>query len=250
MRENELAAQRSSRLTPLAAALIAAATALIGAIAGALLQGRANLALERSKHEFSKEIERQKLDSSLIVQAVSTGRQDDSIRNLRFLVRLNIISGEALRKNLTELLDKTPEQTAVLPAASSDDLVKLGVDRARQGRWMEAIDFYEKALKQNPRDPVALNYLGYVLLGIGQTAAAIAKLEQSVENDPKYTWGYYNLSLAYFKANRDQDGIATVQRLLSLDPTFRGRIKDDEQFQPFLEAQPALRSLVGESSQR
>jgi hypothetical protein len=94
LRQQALNLQRSSRLTPLAAAVGAA---IVAAVGGALLQGYFNLQLERGKYAFSKEIERQKLESSLIVQAVSTGRQDDSIKNLRFLLRVNLISDQALK---------------------------------------------------------------------------------------------------------------------------------------------------------
>jgi tetratricopeptide (TPR) repeat protein len=247
LREAELADHRKSRFTPFATTLIAAATAILGAASGALLQGRANLALEQSKYEFSKEIERQKLESSLILQAVSTGKQDDSVKNLRFLVRVNLISEKTLRRNVTELLDKAPEQTAVLPAASAGDLIGQAMDRARKGSLTDAIDLYKRVLHQNPRDPEALNYLGYALFRQGQPGEAIEKLQQAVAIDPHYTWAYYNLSLAYFKSNRDADGLAAVRKLLSLNPGFKNQIKGDGQFRPFLDAQPALRALVGGS---
>ena len=247
LREVELTEHRKSRITPFAATLIAIATAILGAASGALLQGWANLALEQSKYEFSKEMERQKLESSLILQAVSTGKQDDSIRNLRFLVRVNLISEKTLRKKITELLDKAPEQTAVLPAASRSDLIGQAIDRARQGSLTDAINLYRKELEQNPRDQEVLNYLGYALFRQGQTGEAIEKLQQAVAIDPHYTWAYYNLSLAYFQANRNVDELATIRKLLSLDPRFKNQIKSDGQFRVFLDAQPALRSLIGES---
>jgi hypothetical protein len=75
------------------------------------LTGRANLNLEREKFVSNSMLERQKCESSLILQAIATGDQNLALKNLHFLVQAGFLADPGDRiKNLQ------PQEAPVLPA--------------------------------------------------------------------------------------------------------------------------------------
>jgi hypothetical protein len=115
------------------------------------LNGRANLGLEREKFdanskleqqkfetsskleqqefETSSKLERQKLEGSLVLQAISTGKQEAARKNLEFLVNLGFLHDP--EGKIAELA-KRPEDTPVLPARGGGPQLK---SRAPAFRW-------------------------------------------------------------------------------------------------------------------
>ena len=88
-------------ISPLVTTIIAALLGLLGTMVGAYFQGRSNM-----------ELERQKLESSLILKAIETGEPDKAAKNLLFLAKLKLINIPAEQ---IEQLQKNPEDAPVLP---------------------------------------------------------------------------------------------------------------------------------------
>jgi tetratricopeptide (TPR) repeat protein len=61
-------------------------------------------------------------------------------------------------------------------------------------------------------------------------ADAIAALQRSVELDPEFVWGHYNLALAYGAVGDVASAAASVRTLLEIDPSFEETIREDVQF--------------------
>jgi tetratricopeptide (TPR) repeat protein len=92
-------------------------------------------------------------------------------------------------------------------------------------------------------NPVVLDLKGYSLLREGKVQEAVAALGRSVEIDPDYIWGHYNLALAYWAAGDRPKAIAEVKEVLRIDPSFKDVIRNDGQFNRF-NASPAYRELI------
>jgi hypothetical protein len=101
---------------PILVAIVTALTAVITVF----LTGRANLRLER-----------QKFDSSLILQVIGTGlgENETALKNLKFLVKMGFLP--QLKEAIEQL---EPEETGVLPARASVEPPQPGA-RPAQYRW-------------------------------------------------------------------------------------------------------------------
>ncbi|SIO46582.1 tetratricopeptide repeat protein [Paraburkholderia phenazinium] len=227
LQEGEIATHRAANFTPIRAAIIAGATAIIGAVIGALLQGFSNLTLEKSK-----------LESSLILKAVATGNQEDAVKNLEFLLNTHLI--EDKEGKLRHAVESAPQSVAVLPA---EEYVRSGIASAQGGRIDDAIVAYRKALKLNSQDAMTYNLLGYALLQKGNVGEALENLKTSVKIDPQYVWGYYNLALALWAAGERQEAIEALKSVIKINPNFKAIIADDKQFSQF-HAQKDFRALI------
>lgn len=186
LKARELEVSRKTGLTPITTAIIAGCTAIIGAIAGAIQQGSANLSLEKSK-----------LESSLILKAIATGNEDEAVKNLKFFINTRLI--EDKNGKILGAVEKAPHSIPVLPAS---DYVRLGVNNAQSGQLQDAIVAYRKALASDPRDAMTFNLLGYALFKLGRMEEALVNLRHSVKLNPSLIWGHYNLSLVLWTAGQ------------------------------------------------
>jgi tetratricopeptide (TPR) repeat protein len=98
-------------------------------------------------------------------------------------------------------------------------LFSLGLAEKRQGRYPEAVQFYQRAIQQNSGFSEAVSNLGNVYLAQKQTTLAIASYQQAIGIDPGRGVYYYNLWRAYsqesyLSAKLDQ----TFQKAKQLDP--------------------------------
>lgn len=91
--------------SPLLTTIIAIASAVLGTIIGAGIQGIFNLKLEQKK-----------LESNLILKAIQTGDQNESAQNLLFLAEIGLISDYDGR--IVSLRDK-PDKAPVLPPVTA-----------------------------------------------------------------------------------------------------------------------------------
>ena len=67
----------------------------------------------------------------------------------------------------------------------SDELSSKGKKLLEDGKFDEALAFFEQALLQNPNDPDLLNYKGIALRSLGRYDEAIECFNKSLEIDPR-----------------------------------------------------------------
>jgi len=122
-------------------------------------------------------------------------------------------------------------KAGVLPAAESElravlaltpgtptDFGNLATVLARQGKQMEAIDYFEKGLTQNPNNVTLLSHQGLTLLQTGQLERADNVLSRATSLDPAYAEAQFNLGVLRYRQARHKDAIARFKRALSLNP--------------------------------
>jgi tetratricopeptide (TPR) repeat protein len=101
----------------------------------------------------------------------------------------------------------------------SEVLFSLGLVEKRQGHYLEAEEYYRRAIQQDSRFSEAFSNLGNVYLGRKQTASAIASYQQATDINPNRGAYYYNLYRAYaqetFLSGKTDK---TFQRARQLDP--------------------------------
>lgn len=108
-----------------------------------------------------------------------------------------------------------------------------GINSYHAGRYSDAIGFYDEAIKLDPRNPVIFDLKGYSLFRNKEFENAVLVLKKSIEIDPNYIWGYYDLALAYWANGEEEKAVRTVEMILEMNPTFKEIIKKDGQFNRF-----------------
>lgn len=141
LKATELEAKKTEKLgafsvsSPLTIAVMTGVLGLIGAGVANIIQLRSNL-----------ELERQKLESSLILKAIETGNPDASAKNLLFLLDMKLISDPS---GSIAKLKANPEQAPVLSGSSAP------VPSSPSGRQV-FFDEYRKAFGRLSQNEVSV----------------------------------------------------------------------------------------------
>ncbi len=111
-----------------------------------------------------------------------------------------------------------------LDPKKADALSNLGYIYAeRNERLKEALDLCTQAAVLAPKNPSILDSLGWVQFKNGQTAAAIATLQQVVALDRSEGWAHYHLAVIYLAQNQKQKAVDEY-RLAEKCPTFSRKL--------------------------
>ncbi|MFC0517168.1 tetratricopeptide repeat protein [Mucilaginibacter angelicae] len=100
-------------------------------------------------------------------------------------------------------------------------LVKEGVALHDQGKYSEAIEKYQAALKLDPNYPTAYHEMSFTLFSSGKAKEAIPYLEKLMKLDPKSGGAYDMLGSIYDDDNQPEKAIELFQKGLSVDPDYQ-----------------------------
>ncbi len=107
---------------------------------------------------------------------------------------------------------------AWMPAASAADPLNQGADMFEKDEVAQAAHYFEKALQQDPDDPVLNFYLGRCLLVLHQPQQALHGLEKAAALAPQEADYHFWLGVGYW-ANLDFDKeIGSYLKALQCDP--------------------------------
>ena len=88
-----------------------------------------------------------------------------------------------------------------------------------QGAWTEeAIDALVAALRSDPKNAKAWNNIGDVHYRRGEFDLAIDYFQKAVKNDSKFGIAYVNLALAFRNTRRTMDALRAISQALVLNP--------------------------------
>jgi len=130
----------------------------------------------------------------------------------------------------------------------------------------EALQYFNKAIELNPKNPNFYTYKGNTLLNLQRFEEAIASYDKAIELDPKNPDFYYNKGIAladfqrfdeaislydkaiainpnhanscYNKAcalsmlGKEEESIACLEKAIELDPSYKDTAKEDKDFTP------------------
>jgi tetratricopeptide (TPR) repeat protein/serine/threonine protein kinase len=169
--------------------------------------------------------------NSLGVALRDQGKRDEALTEFRTAARLDAdrgLVGTAIG-NLDRLLGDLhlPDETVVLyrrTVMKAPDNVKAHVGLAlaldSQGKYAEAVDACEKALRLKPDDAITHTELGLILSHQGKPAEAIAQQQESIRLKPDYALPHDRLGNALVAQGKLDDASAEFQKAVELDPKF------------------------------
>ena len=139
----------------------------------------------------------------------STPDYPDALNNLGYALLLTGHDDEA-----RALYEKALALQPDFPEA----LNNLGLLRGRNGDLDGAERHFRAALARRDDYGEAANNLALVLVARKQTKEAIGLLEDFIAKAPQFEGAYVTLAKIHFNADRPQEGIAVLQRLLQRNP--------------------------------
>lgn len=105
---------------------------------------------------------------------------------------------------------------------SKDDPVianEIGIAYHQLGQLDKAKQYYERALKLNPRYAEARNNLGAAYYAGKSFRRAIAAYKRALEIQPRSSSFHMNLGMAYFARKMEKEAMDEYQTALQIDPT-------------------------------
>jgi tetratricopeptide (TPR) repeat protein len=116
----------------------------------------------------------------------------------------------------------------LLPQWSSAQNVQSYIDQGMQasqaGRYDQALQAFDQALKLKPNDPALISYKATVYYARGNNAQALQLCEQIIKQSPNFGRAYYQRAMILEKQEKFDQAVADLQKAKSLgygiDPDF------------------------------
>ena len=92
--------------------------------------------------------------------------------------------------------------------------------------WIEdyenALSYFEKAVKKNPRDADAHFYVGCCRAKLGRFREAIEAFKQAIRINPNFAEAHGGLGMAYFSLGRFREAIEAYKQAIRIKPDYAG----------------------------
>jgi tetratricopeptide (TPR) repeat protein len=103
------------------------------------------------------------------------------------------------------------------PGASAEELAKRGDELRTKKNFLDAVDYYEAALKLAPSDASMLNKIGICQLMMQRYKEAGKSFERAIKADRKHADAYNNLGVVYYQAHNYNAAIKRYEKAVSLN---------------------------------
>jgi tetratricopeptide (TPR) repeat protein len=108
--------------------------------------------------------------------------------------------------------------TGSLPSSVSSQLQEAG-NLLQEGRAVDAVKLYDKILKRDPKQPVALAYRGWLVRLAGLKKEGLAYVDRAVQADPTYPDAHFFRGMMLWQDNADPaGGVAEFRLFLANNP--------------------------------
>jgi TolB-like protein len=151
--------------------------------------------------------------------AYKLARQALSLDSTDYQAHLLFASVQKLRKQFAEALVHY-EHAVAMNSNDANGLAHMGGLLVALGRFSEALDWFQKAVRLNPLHPAWYLYgIGEAHYGARQYEQAIAPLRAAVNRFPTYITPRRHLAAAYAQMGRLDEARAEVAAIRKLDPS-------------------------------
>ena len=103
------------------------------------------------------------------------------------------------------------------PGSSPEELEKRGDELRTQKNFLDAVDFYQAALKGAPGSASVFNKIGICQLMTQRYKDARKSFEHAIRADRKHSDAYNNLGVIYYQAHNYNGAIKHYQKAISLN---------------------------------
>ncbi|HZO86836.1 MAG TPA: tetratricopeptide repeat protein [Chthonomonadaceae bacterium] len=141
----------------------------------------------------------------------STNQSSANPKRLRILLGMLVCTAVAwgITRPYIVALKRKPVAVSI-PTAST--LLTTGRERAEQGRWLEAVEILDAALRSGADTAETHRILGRSLGELGWVTDTIAEYEKAIQREPAFFNTYISLATAYRSIGRRAEALRTLQR--------------------------------------
>ncbi|MCL6636773.1 MAG: tetratricopeptide repeat protein [Alicyclobacillus sp.] len=126
----------------------------------------------------------------------SAGRTSNAVITTNSNGQKAIISGGQPYEGQDKL--QQLEKTAQANPNNEQDQIQAAIAAYVNGDLQKALDYYQKANKLNPKDPIPLNNMGNIYFrGMNKPKDALTYYKQATEVNSAYSYAWWNLGLCY-----------------------------------------------------
>ena len=105
------------------------------------------------------------------------------------------------------------------PSATPEDLEQRGDELRAEKNFLDAIDYYQAALKGAPTNASLFNKIGICQLMIQRYKEAKKSFERSIRADHNHADAYNNLGVVYYEEKRYGPAVKQYHRAIGIDNT-------------------------------
>jgi len=102
----------------------------------------------------------------------------------------------------------------------AEELCRKGYSFSINGQDQKALEFFQEAIANDPKNTMAWNGLGYCYVGLNDPEAAIKAYEHAIRTNPADETLHFRLGNYYVKLGRPAEAIESYQRVLKINPDF------------------------------
>jgi tetratricopeptide (TPR) repeat protein len=121
----------------------------------------------------------------------------------------------------------------LLPGASAaqnvQSLIDQGMKASQEGRYDQALQIFDQALKLKPNDPAITSYKATVYYAKGNNAKAMELCNQIIKQNPTFARAYNQRGMIYQSQEKYREALPDLEKAKSLgygiDPDFIELIK-------------------------
>lgn len=95
-----------------------------------------------------------------------------------------------------------------------------GESLLKKGDYQAAVEYFQKQLDKNPKDPLLHNELGYALSHIGRYEDAIKHYQEAIRLKPDYPEAHYNMGYIFYQKYTYFKAIEEFSEAIKLDPNY------------------------------
>ena len=101
---------------------------------------------------------------------------------------------------------------------AADDYYQAGTDKFSQGDFQGAVQYFDQAIRMNPKMSNAYNSRGVAKFYLGQYSKAISDYNKAIEYNSKFALAFYNRANAKLSMSDYKGAIADYTKTLDLNP--------------------------------
>ena len=107
--------------------------------------------------------------------------------------------------------------------------IDQGIQHSQAGRYDQALQAFDQALKLKPNDPALITYKGIVYYARGQNDQAMKEFEAAIKLNSNFGRAYYQRGMIYQSQDKFHPALEDIQKAKNLgyggDPDFIELIK-------------------------
>ena len=148
---------------------------------------------------------------------IPVSKNQNTVKNMPVIERDNLPRGDTTEQENNSFNKKDEIETLYMQAVSF----------FKENKIQQAKDIYKEILLQDPGHINSLNDMGVLFLQEGRYADAVNYLEKAVRLKPNFANPFYNLACAYSLQNEKEKGMAYLLMAIEVDEKVKGWAKED-----------------------